>query len=109
MEADPLTFAGLAGVGDMIATCSSTLSRNYYVGTELAKGHSLAEITSSMPYVAEGIATTHAALEKARELGVEMPITEVIHQVLFENLDPRQGAAKLLEHPAGHEMTGIRR
>jgi glycerol-3-phosphate dehydrogenase (NAD(P)+) len=105
MGADPLTFAGLAGVGDMMATCFSTLSRNHYVGVELTKRRSLDEIISSMPYVAEGITTTRAAREKARELGVEMPFTEVIYQILFENLDPYQGAAKLMEHPAGRELT----
>jgi glycerol-3-phosphate dehydrogenase (NAD(P)+) len=108
MGANALTFAGLAGVGDMVTTCFSPLSRNHYVGVELARGRSLADITSSIPYVAEGIPTTRATRQKARELGVGMPITEAIYQILFENLNTRQAVAKLLEYPAGSELAEIR-
>ncbi|HEX77466.1 MAG TPA: NAD(P)-dependent glycerol-3-phosphate dehydrogenase [Dehalococcoidia bacterium] len=101
--ANPLTFAGLAGLGDLIATCSSRLSRNHYVGEELGKGRSLAEITASMRSIAEGIDTTRAALHLAQRLGVEMPITQVIYRILFQGLDPRRGVAELMGRPAGSE------
>ena len=75
LGANPLTFSGLTGLGDLIATCSSPLSRNHYVGVELTKGRPLEEITSSMSGVAEGVSTTIVAHDLAWQLGVEMPIT----------------------------------
>jgi glycerol-3-phosphate dehydrogenase (NAD(P)+) len=106
--ANPLTFSGLAGLGDVIATCTSPLSRNHYVGVELAKGRPLAEITSSMTEVAEGVNTTLAAHNLAQQLGLEMPITEKIHQVLYEDADPRQAAVELMGGNAKHELSGRR-
>lgn len=82
------TFYGLAGLGDLIATCASPLSRNHCAGRELAKGRSLAEITASTPHVAEGINTTMAAHHLGQKLGLEMPITDLIYKVLFEALPP---------------------
>lgn len=82
------TFYGLAGLGDLIATCSSTLSRNHYVGYELAKGRSLSEISASMPYVAEGVATTAAAHRLAKKQGLKLPIVNLIYGILFEGLSP---------------------
>ncbi len=108
LGANPLTFSGLAGLGDVIATCTSPLSRNHYVGTELAKGRSLAEITDSMTEVAEGINTTLVAQNLAQQLGLEMPITEKIFQVLYEDADPRQAAADLMGGNAKHELAGRR-
>lgn len=108
MGANPLTFSGLAGLGDVIATCTSPLSRNHHVGTELAKGRSLAEITDSMTEVAEGINTTLAAQNLAQQLGLEMPITEKIHQVLYEDADPHQAAVELMGGNAKHELSGRR-
>jgi glycerol-3-phosphate dehydrogenase (NAD(P)+) len=81
--AHPLTFAGLAGVGDLIATCASPLSRNRTVGERLARGQRLATIMAELGHVAEGVTTTRAAHDLAAELGVEMPITEQLYQVLF--------------------------
>jgi glycerol-3-phosphate dehydrogenase (NAD(P)+) len=89
MGANPLTFSGLAGMGDLMATCASSLSRNHYVGFELAKGRSVEEITQSMANVAEGVTTTVAAWSMAQGLGIEMPITERIHQVLYEGIEPK--------------------
>ena len=106
LGANPLTFAGLAGLGDLIATCASPFSRNHYVGMELTKGRSLQQITESMGSVAEGVATTIAARSLAQQLGVEMPITEKIDQVLYEGLDPRQAAVKLMGVEAKHELAG---
>ncbi len=108
LGANPLTFSGLAGLGDVIATCASPLSRNHYVGTELAKGRPLAEILESMTEVAEGVNTTLVATNLAQHLGLEMPITEKIHQVLYEDADPRQAAVELMGGNAKHELSGRR-
>jgi len=91
------TFYGVAGLGDLIATCSSTLSRNHYVGCKLAEGHSLAEISASMPQIAEGVATTMAVHQLNQKLGLKAPLTEFIYQILFEGLPPREMAASLMK------------
>ena len=106
LGAHPLTFSGLTGLGDVIATCTSPLSRNRYVGMELTKGRSLPEIISSMTGVAEGVPTTLVALNLAQKLGLEMPITEKVYQVLYENTDPRQAAVEMMGGDTGHELTG---
>jgi glycerol-3-phosphate dehydrogenase (NAD(P)+) len=106
LGANPLTFSGLAGLGDLIATCASPLSRNHYVGVELTKGRSLKEITDSMDGVAEGVGTTLVAWNLAQQLGLEMPITEKIYQVLYEGVDPRHAASELLTAEVRHELTG---
>jgi glycerol-3-phosphate dehydrogenase (NAD(P)+) len=81
--ANPLTFAGLAGLGDLVATCGSRLSRNHRLGEELARGRRWAEIEADLPGVAEGAYTVDAALGYARTLGVEMPIAQEVHNALF--------------------------
>ena len=101
--AQPLTFAGLAGLGDLLATCASPLSRNRYVGEQLARGKSWPEIQKSMDNVAEGVNTTGAALTMAAELDVEMPITQVTYRVLFEGLSPQEAITELMERPARSE------
>jgi glycerol-3-phosphate dehydrogenase (NAD(P)+) len=101
--AEPLTFAGLAGLGDVIATCSSQFSRNRYVGEQLARGRSWSEIRESMNNVVEGVNATEAALKLAKELNVEMPIAETTYRVLYEGLSPREAAAELMERPARSE------
>ena len=101
--AEPLTFAGLAGVGDVIATCASRLSRNRYVGEQLAQGRSWPEIRASMDNVAEGVNATEAALKMAARLNVEMPIAQTTYRVLHEGLSPREAAAELMERPVGSE------
>ncbi len=108
LGANPLTFSGLAGLGDLIATCSSPLSRNHYVGMELSKGHTLSEILESMTGVAEGVDTTLVAHNLAEGLGLEMPITEKIYRILYENADPRQAAMDLMGGNNRHELTGRR-
>ena len=105
--ANPRTFAGLAGLGDLVATCSSPLSRNRYVGEQLAAGRKLAEIRSSMKNVAEGVDTTVGALKLASGLGVEMPIAEATHRVLFEGLDPRQAVLELMARAPGPEWAWV--
>ncbi len=104
--ANPLTFAGLAGVGDLICTCSSRHSRNHYVGEELAKGRSLEDIEASMIMVAEGIYTTKAARKLAQKYGVEMPIIEEICQVLFKGKDPRQAVREFFGRAPKRELEG---
>lgn len=89
------TFYGLAGLGDLIATCASTLSRNHYVGYKLAEGHSLVEISASMPQIAEGVTTTMAAHQLNKKLGIKAPITELIYRILFESLPPTEMTASL--------------
>lgn len=108
LGANPLTFSGLAGLGDVIATCASPLSRNHHVGVELSKGRSLTEITDSMTDVAEGVSTTLVARDLSQQLELEMPVTEKIYQVLYENADPRQVAAELMGGDARHELSGRR-
>ena len=101
--AKPLTMSGLAGFGDMIATCFSSLSRNRYVGEQIGKGHPLSTILGSMVHVAEGVSTTEAALLLARQHGVEMPITELTSRILFDGLDPKNAAVSLLNRAPGRE------
>jgi glycerol-3-phosphate dehydrogenase (NAD(P)+) len=105
---NPLTFSGLAGIGDVITTCASPLSRNHYVGVELAKGRALADILESMNEVAEGVNTTLAAHSVAQQLGLEMPITEKIYQILYENADCNKSALELMGGTTGHELAGRR-
>ena len=106
LGANPLTLSGLSGLGDLIATCASPLSRNHYVGVELTKGRSLKEITDSMAGVAEGVSTTVAVWNLAQRLGLEMPITEKIYQILYLGLDPRQIMIELLGNGGRHELAG---
>jgi glycerol-3-phosphate dehydrogenase (NAD(P)+) len=106
MGANPLTFSGLAGLGDLIATCSSSLSRNHYVGMELTKGRSLEEITATMDNVAEGISTTKAAWQLAQERELEMPITECIYKILYQQSDLKSTMSGVLSSAANHELSG---
>jgi glycerol-3-phosphate dehydrogenase (NAD(P)+) len=106
MGAHPLTFSGLAGLGDVIATCASTLSRNHYMGVELTKNRSVDDITASMDGIAEGVTTARVAWEIARGIGLEMPITEKIYRVLYEGLSSIEAANELMGAPVEHELTG---
>jgi glycerol-3-phosphate dehydrogenase (NAD(P)+) len=108
LGANPLTFSGLAGLGDVITTCASPLSRNHYVGVELTKGRPLSEILKSMHQVAEGVNTTRAAYHLAQEMGLEMPITEKIYDVLFKNAKPTRAARAMMGGNAKHELAGRR-
>ena len=91
------TLAGLAGLGDLVLTCTGELSRNRAVGVELARGRKLDEIVGSMKMVAEGIKTTTAAVELARRCSIEMPITEQMYQMLHHGLDPKEAIRRLME------------
>jgi len=96
------TFYGLAGLGDLIATCSSTLSRNHYVGCELTKGRSLSEISASMPNVAEGVATTAAVHQLAKNQELKLPIINLIYGILFEGLSPSRASIDFEKLAASH-------
>jgi glycerol-3-phosphate dehydrogenase (NAD(P)+) len=106
LGASPLTFSGLAGLGDLITTCASPLSRNHYVGVELAKGRPLKEITETMDGVAEGVSTTLAVRNIAHKMGLEMPITETIYRILYKGADIHQAATALMNAGAAHELAG---
>lgn len=105
LGADPLTFAGLSGIGDLICTCSSDLSRNHRVGVKLASGESLDAILASMGEVAEGVDTTRATVKMARDLHIEMPIAEEMYQVMFEGKSPLDAVIALMGREPRHEHT----
>ncbi|MBN2307944.1 MAG: NAD(P)-dependent glycerol-3-phosphate dehydrogenase [Candidatus Hydrogenedentes bacterium] len=93
---DPLTFAGLSGMGDLVVTCESRHSRNRALGEQIAAGKTLEGITASSPMVAEGVRTTRSALALARRHGIEMPITEQTYRILFEGADPMEAVEALM-------------
>lgn len=103
MGGEPLTFAGLAGMGDLIATCVSSQSRNNRVGTELGRGRSLDDIVSEMNMVAEGVKTTRAVLDLAEEYAIEMPIAHQVGRVLYEGARPRDAVLALMTREAKAE------
>jgi len=106
--ANPFTFVGLAGIGDLIVTCASPLSRNQQLGRRLATGEKLEDILASTHTVAEGVYTTRAALKLAERYQVELPITYELSQVLFEGLDPHEAVPELMMRDPKHEMEGMR-
>jgi glycerol-3-phosphate dehydrogenase (NAD(P)+) len=102
--ANPLTFAGLAGIGDVIATCGSGLSRNYRLGAELARGRTWPDIEATLPGTAEGAYTVDAALALARKVGVEMPIAQEVHNALFEGKSVQRCLIDLLARESKDEL-----
>jgi glycerol-3-phosphate dehydrogenase (NAD(P)+) len=107
--ANPLTFAGLAGIGDVIATCGSRLSRNHRLGEELAKGGKWADIEASLPGVAEGAYTVDAALALARRHDVDMPIAQEVHKALFEGKSVQRCLVDLLSRESKDELADFQR
>ena len=105
---EPLTFAGLAGMGDLIATCSSPQSRNRHVGVELGKGRSIDEVVTEMNMVAEGVKTTAAVLELASRNAIEMPLASFVGRVLYEGARPADLVPELMLRKAKPELHGIR-
>lgn len=91
------TLSGLAGLGDLVLTCTGALSRNRTVGVELARGRRLEDILGSMRMVAEGIETTRVTHQLAKQRRVEMPVTEQMHKMLFEGLPPQEAVRALME------------
>lgn len=103
MGADQLTFAGLSGMGDLIVTCASRHSRNRALGERIAKGDTLEKAVAATPMVAEGVRTTQSAWALAERHGIDMPITEQVHQVLFEGADIRKAVESLMLREAKPE------
>jgi glycerol-3-phosphate dehydrogenase (NAD(P)+) len=104
LGADPRTFYGLSGVGDLVLTCTGPLSRNYTVGTRLGRGERLRAILEETKTVAEGVRTSRAAARLAERHGVEMPIVTEVARVLFEDKPPRQAVTELMERAAKDEL-----
>jgi len=96
MGANPHTFAGLAGMGDLVLTCTGDLSRNRTVGFKIGKGMSIEEITGSMNMVAEGVKTTRSTYELAKKMGVDMPITTEVYRILYEGKSPKEAVKSLM-------------
>lgn len=107
MGARPLTFAGLAGIGDLIVTCTSRHSRNRRAGLALAAGKTVGQIEGETGMVVEGIRSTLAAHQLAGRLGVEMPITAEIHRVLYQGADPREAVGRLMGRGKTHEVEEV--
>ena len=103
------TLMGLAGLGDLVLTCTGSLSRNRRVGQELGRGRALEEVLGGMREVAEGVRTTRALMLLARRRGVELPITEEVNAVLYENKGARAAVESLMSRPLKDEFEGYRR
>lgn len=103
LGANPLTFAGLSGVGDLLLTCTGDLSRNRTVGLKLGQGLKLKEILAQMRMVAEGVKTANSVYFLAKRMRVEMPICEKVYQVLHEDKDPRMAVRELMERQLKQE------
>ena len=108
MGGDPLTFSGLAGMGDLFATCMSPFSRNHHVGVELGKGRKIDEIIAEMNMVAEGVKTSKVVGELCDKVGVELPIATQVAAVCHDGVSVADALASLMQRPTGHELDGIR-
>jgi glycerol-3-phosphate dehydrogenase (NAD(P)+) len=105
---DPLTFSGLAGMGDLVATCTSDKSRNRHVGVELGKGRTLEDVLAEMNMVAEGVKSTRSVLELATKQGVDMPIAAFVGAVLYDGARPADLVPSLMLREAKAELHGMR-
>lgn len=99
----PETFSGLAALGDLVLTCTGALSRNRQVGQALGRGERLADVTARMRHVAEGVGTTRSARQLALREGIEMPIVEEVHRILYEDGAPSEAVRRLMARPLGSE------
>jgi glycerol-3-phosphate dehydrogenase (NAD(P)+) len=106
--ADVFTFGGLAGIGDLMATCNSKMSRNHRAGERLAAGETLDRVLSTMGHVVEGVPTTQAVHRYATGKGLDLPIVRAVHSVLFENRTALDGVAQLMTLPVGSELAALR-
>jgi glycerol-3-phosphate dehydrogenase (NAD(P)+) len=107
MGANPLTFSGLTGIGDLIVTCTSVHSRNWRAGNQLGKGKNLQDVLDEMGMVVEGVRTTKAAHQLADKFGVQMPITQALYDVLFNDIPPKQAVDSLMGRMKTHEMEDL--
>ncbi|MBI5507432.1 MAG: NAD(P)-dependent glycerol-3-phosphate dehydrogenase [Deltaproteobacteria bacterium] len=106
--ADVFTFGGLAGIGDLIATCASPLSRNHQVGLRLGKGEAIQAILNSMVHVAEGVPTARAVHEHAKTRGLDLPIVAAVFAMVHEGLTAKAAVATLMARPVGEELAQLR-
>lgn len=106
LGANPHTLAGLAGMGDLVLTCTGDLSRNRTVGLKIGRGARLSEITSSMNMVAEGVKTARSAHELGRKVGVELPIVDQVYYILYEDKDPNDAVRDLMTRRLKDELEG---
>lgn len=109
MGANPMTFAGLSGIGDLVVTCTSRHSRNWRAGHQLAKGLNVDQVLQEMGMVVEGIQTTKAAYQLSDEYGVRMPITHELYAVLFNGKSPKTAVEDLMGRGKTHELEEIAR
>jgi len=103
LGADPVTFAGLAGIGDLMATCTSPLSRNFKTGNRFARGEKLDDILGSSHQVVEGIPTTIAVYQQAKELGLQLPMVRAVYGAFHEGKKTKELLTSLMERPTGRE------
>jgi len=104
MGANPNTFFGLSGIGDLITTCFSEHGRNLMVGKAIGQGKKLKDILSNMEMVAEGVETTQSAIELSKKYQVDMPLVTEVHKVLFEDKNPRRAVEDLMQRAPKSEM-----
>jgi glycerol-3-phosphate dehydrogenase (NAD(P)+) len=104
LGAEPTTFSGLAGIGDLMVTCASQHSRNHRIGRALARGVPLQKAVDDLGMVAEGVPTSRVAHELARDIGVEAPLLEAVYRIVHEGLSPRDAVRELMRTPAGRDV-----
>ena len=104
LGANPRTFAGIAGVGDLVLTCTGSISRNHTVGKKIGGGMKLKEILSEMRMVAEGVKTAKSVYNLSRGLGVEMPISHEVYHILYDDVSPREALHRLMTRDLKHEL-----
>ncbi len=107
MVANPLTFSGLSGIGDLIVTCTSVHSRNWRAGNMLGKGMALEEVLDNMGMVVEGVRTTKAAKQLAEKFEVSMPIADALYDTLFNGVQAKEAVDKLMQRTKTHEMEDL--
>ena len=107
LGANPRTFAGIAGVGDLVLTCTGDVSRNHTVGKKIGEGMKLNEILSEMRMVAEGVKTAKSVYNLSRKLGVEMPISHEVYHVLYDDIAPKEAVRRLMTRDLKHELDEI--
>jgi glycerol-3-phosphate dehydrogenase (NAD(P)+) len=104
LGANPRTFTGLAGIGDLILTCTGALSRNHTVGKKIGEGKKLKEILEEMQMVAEGVKTAKSVYNLSRKIDVDMPISHEIYRILYEDLSPKDAVYRLMTRDLKHEL-----
>jgi len=104
LGANPRTFAGIGGVGDLVLTCTGDISRNHTVGEKIGKGMKLKEILSEMRMVAEGVKTAKSVYNLSRRLGIEMPISHEVYHILYDDVSPKEAVHRLMTRDLKHEL-----